>query len=329
MKLLFNIDQIASLTAGLDAPHSTMSLDISPASIPADIRALVMSCYDIASGKIEYKINNENVRERGYVSLPTSPKVRPLLVNATEQDAIDSLTEFAAQITQRQAEHVAVVKAAKIEAEAAAVEAEQKLQATIAGILDGSVTISYETTGGGISPNSGSNIPAERMTPELTAKLQEWKDAKAKAQAERDAAAAKAKAEREARQINGKDVHEWDNDQGTIDMSTESGIPYDSHRNARNWVATVSYGGVKGKFNRSFWGGKGKSAEIPSNLKVGDYLEGGSKDKKGRNEYKYVRVLEITETTITVRESGSPGANPPDVTKEVAKLEAIRATLTA
>lgn len=329
MKLLLNIDQTASLIAGLDAPNSTLLLDISPASIPADIRPVVLPCYDIASGKMEYKTSNENASERGYASLPTLPKLRPVLANATEQNALDAIADFAAQIAQRHAEHVAAVEAAKTKAEADKAEAERKLQATILGLVDGSISISYETSGGGICPNCGPSIPLERMTPELTAKLQEWKDAKAKAQAERDEAVAKAQAEREAQQINGKDVHEWDIDQGTIDMSVENGIPYDSHRNARNWIATASYGGVKGKLERSFWGGKGKSAEIPGNLAVGDYLEGGSKDKKGRNEYKYVRVLEITDTTITVRESGSPGANPPDITKEIAKLAANRAKVAA
>lgn len=328
MKLLIQIDQIASLTAGLDAPNSTKIFDISPADIPADIRPVVMSCYDITSGKIEYKTISENASERGYASLPTSPKLRPLLANATEQEAIDALVDFAAQITQRQAEHVAAVTKHSAETEARKAKDEAELLARIAALEAGELHISYETTGGGITGNMG-QIPAERMTEACKVRLQEWRDAKAKAQAEREAAAAKAQAEREARQINGKDVHEWDIDQGTIDMSTEHGIPYDSHRNARNWIATVSFGGVKGKLERSFWGGKGKSAEIPGNLAVGDYLEGGSKDKKGRNEYKYVRVLEITETTITVRESGSPGANPPDINKEIAKLEANRAALNA
>lgn len=327
MKLLIQIDQIASLTAGLDAPDSTKILDISPADIPADIRPVVMACYDITTGKMEYKTSGENPAERNYASLPTSPKLRPMLANATEQDAIEALTDLANQIAQRQAEHVAAVAKYSEETEARKAKEETELLARIAALEAGELHISYETTGGGVTGNMG-QIPADRMTEGCKVRLQEWKDAKAKAQAEREAAAAKEKADREARQINGHDVHEWDIDQGTIDMSKEPGIPYDSHRNARNWIATVTYGGVKGKLERSFWGGKGKSAEIPGDLAVGDYLEGGSKDKKGRNEYKYVRVLEITETTITVRESSSPGASPPDIDKEVAKLEANRAALT-
>jgi len=172
-----------------------------------------------------------------------------MLANATEQDAIEALTDLAAQIAQRQAEHVAAVAKAKEEAEARKAKEETELLARIAALEAGELHISYETTGGGITGNMG-QIPADRMTEARKFRLREWTDAVAKAQAEREAAAAKEKADREARQINGKDVHEWDIDQDTIDMSTEPGIPYDSHRNARNWVATVSFGGVKGKRRR-------------------------------------------------------------------------------
>lgn len=318
MKLLLEIDQAASLIAGFDAPDSTKLIDINPAAIPADIRAKVLVGYDVASGKIT--VQTPPSAERAYAHL-NAPKLRKVLSNATESDAVATLVVLAGDIDAMHAEHEVLVAKSKAEAAERAAKTEADIQATIAGLLDGSIKIAYVVTGGGIHPSFGPTITADRMTAELTALLAQWEADKAEEARLKAEKAAAEKAAREARQIKGRDWHTWDIDQGTIDISTEPGIPYDSHRLAKNWLSTVTYGGTKGKLNRSFWGGRGKNAEIPSNLAVGDYLEGGSKDKKGRNEYKYVRVLKITDDTIYVRESGTPGENLPDVTKETEKLE--------
>lgn len=323
MKLLLNIDQTASLIAGLDAPSSTMVIDINPASIPAEIRAKVLAGYDVATGKIT--VDTPPSVERGYAHM-SAPILSTVLSNATETEAIAALVTLAADIDAMHAEHASKVAEHKVSEARKAEEAEAKIQATIAGLLDGSIKIAWEVTNGGINPASGPTITADRMTPELTTLLEKWKADKAEVERLKAEKEAEAKAAREAHQIKGRDWHAWDIDQGTIDISEEPGVPYDSHSRAKNWLATVTYGGSKGKLNRSFWGGRGKNAEIPGNLEVGDYIEGGSKDKKGRNEYKYVRVLKITDEVIYVRESGTPGDVVPDVTAEVEKLEGFLTT---
>jgi len=144
------------------------------------------------------------------------------------------------------------------------------------------------------------------------------------ARKEREAvAAAEAAAKRAARQIAGRDWHEWPVNDGCISQVSAPGIPYDSHRLAKNWIATVTHGGPA-KLDREFWDGKASARIIPAGLKPGDYLEGAEKDKKGRSTKVYFRVLEITPETLTVREAGTPKASPPAIEPEIAKLATIR-----
>ena len=336
MKVLITIDQTASLIAGIEAPSSTAIVEIAAAAIPDAIRPVVMPHYDLATGKFSARALDQNVFARiGWGASVPDVTFPSLLANAGEPEVIAAITSFAGQLAARDAEieRLAAVKIAADEARAqkekADAEAREATRAELrAGLIAGTHRITsrrpdcvYIST---IDSAPGAYIDSSPITPDITDIVADYDAAEAaKAQAAKEAAEAK-EAARNACQIAGKDVHTWDIDQGAIDISVEPGIPYDSHHRARNWLATVSYGGSKGKLNRSFWGGKGKHATIPSNLKVGDYIEGGTKDKKGRNSHQYVRVLEITDDTITVREAGTPGASPPDVAKEVEKLAAIR-----
>lgn len=52
MKVKLNVDQRASLIAGLEAPDSTLMLDISVASLSPETRALILPHYNAASGEI-------------------------------------------------------------------------------------------------------------------------------------------------------------------------------------------------------------------------------------------------------------------------------------
>lgn len=335
MKVLINIDQTASLIAGIDAPSSTAIVEIAAAAIPDAIRPVVMPHYDLATGKFSARALDQSVFARvGWGASVPAVTFPSLLANAGEAEVITAITAFAEQLDARDAaiEQLAAEKIAADEAKAqkekADAEAREATRAELrAGLIAGTHRITSRRPDcvyiGTIDSAPGAYIDTSPITPDITDIVADYDAAEAaKAQAAKEAFEAE-EAARKARQIAGKDVHTWDIDQGAIDISVEQGIPYDSHHRARNWLATVSYGS-KGKLNRSFWGGKGKHATIPSNIKVGDYIEGGTKDKKGRNTYQYVRVLEITDDTVTVREAGTPGDAPPDITKEVAKLAKIR-----
>lgn len=336
MKVLITIDQTASLIAGIDAPNSTAVVEIVAASIPEAIRHVVMPHYDIATGKFSARALDHSVSTSiGWSASVPDVTFPTLLANAGEAEVITAITAFAEQLAARDAkiEQLAAEKIAADEAKAqkekADDEAREAARAELrAGLIAGTHRITLRRPDcvyiGTIDSAPGVYIDSSPITSDIADIVAAYDAAEAaKEQAAKEAAEAK-EAARKARQIAGKDVHTWDIDQGAIDMSVEPGIPYDNDHRARNWLATVSYGGSKGKLSRSFWGSKGKLAEIPSSLKVGDYIEGGTKDKKGRNTYQYVRVLEITEDTITVREAGTPGDAPPDITKEVAKLAKIR-----
>jgi len=161
--------------------------------------------------------------------------------------------------------------------------------------------------------------PGEDITPMVDA----FRAAETARKEREAAAAAEAAEKRAARQIAGRDRHEWPVNDGCISQVSAPGIPYDSHRLAKNWIATVTHGGPA-KLDREFWDGKPSARIIPAGLKPGDYLEGAEKDKKGRSTKQYFRVLEITPETLTVREAGTPGATARAIEPEIAKLAKIR-----
>ena len=52
MKLLVNIDQKASILAGINAPHSTETFDLDPARLTPELRAFVSEFIDLRTGEI-------------------------------------------------------------------------------------------------------------------------------------------------------------------------------------------------------------------------------------------------------------------------------------
>lgn len=122
MKLLLNVDQAASLIAGINAPHSTITVEVNPSDIPQDVRELVMPHYRIATGSVVYDGDQDPIK-RGDVGFPTvtNPEIK-VLANATPQDAVAALATFARDILTRH-EQLAAVKAKRYTKFLALVEA--------------------------------------------------------------------------------------------------------------------------------------------------------------------------------------------------------------
>lgn len=344
MKILLTVDQRASLIAGLDAPNSTITLDISPADIATDDRVLIMPHYDVVTGRFSGAPDVDRAGA-GWPDLP-NVHVPDVLSNATVQDALTVLHAYADSLRARQAAYDAALAAHRIartererqeQAEAAILAASRA--ACIAGVVVGThqivsdngdnVIIACPNAADGEYDSDRNGVRAVRVpscTPEIAGALAAFRAAK---QAEADAratAAAEAAEQKKLRQINGYDLLSWPVDGGTIDQTTAVGIPYDSHRNVRNWIATVEHDAKSpSKLDRKFWDGKPSAREIPMLLSPGDYIEGASKDKKGRSNYNYYRVLEITPTALIVRESGTPAKAPKPIDVELARLAEIRA----
>ncbi len=328
MKIKFDIDKQASLISGLEVSESTITLDIPVADIPADIRPLIVQSMDGET----LRPASRSGAEHGYKSGCPDGLSPTVLANATVDDALLKLSEFAIRETERLEWYNAAV-AEKKAADKTKAEEEARIDAEwISGVVNGT---SGEICGRVSHSNQadivrGTTHRRVSITPELKPLVDAWEAAKTTAAAEKAAVEKKAADRRAelkaAAQVNGQNVHEWDiQEGGSIDISVEGGIPYDSDYRAKNWVATVEFSATSpGNLNRNFWDGKGKARVIPANLQVGDYLEGGSKDKKDRKTSKYVRVLEITDSTITVREAKKPGATQPDIEKEVNRLSASR-----
>jgi len=328
MKITLTVDQTASLIAGLDAPNSTMVLDIPAADIPGDDRALIMPQYDIASG--QFRGNPDDTDGRRAAGWPTLPdcRVPAVLANCDAAGAIAALSAYAdalraraAALVTATAEYEAAQAVRRQEAEAKAVADAAALADERAGIIAGTVAITSVNRDSVACYVSGRHhVIADDIEPMVAAFLAA-ETARKEAAA---AAAAEAEAARKARQIAGRDVIVWQVSDGCISQVSAPGIPYDSHRLAKNWIATVKHGGPA-KLDRDFWDGNASARIIPAGLKPGDYLEGAEKDKKGRSTKVYFRVLEITEKALTVREAGAPKADPPAIEPEIAKLAKIRA----
>jgi len=102
MKLTLSIDQTASLIAGLDAPNSTLVIDVPAADIPADVRALIMPQYDIASGQFRGVPANEDRAAAGYPTLPEC-RVPAVLANCDAAGALSALSAYADALRARAA----------------------------------------------------------------------------------------------------------------------------------------------------------------------------------------------------------------------------------
>jgi hypothetical protein len=318
MKLLLSIDQKASLLAGLDAPHSSLMLDISPASIPADHRAILMPCYDVASGRVNpYFTICPKYGSRLTVSIPD------VLSNAGEPEALAAIAEFVRLTAEADARRAANAEEYEAEKLATAAKEAEKIRQALEGMLNGSraiVNISF----GRVILSEGI-ISVTDLTPEALAIVDAWKAAKAETETEAKRKAEEAAAAKKARQIKDQDWFTEAIDSGTVNHRDCFGN-LDTHRMAKNWIATVAHApSSPGGLDRTFWSGKSSAREIPADLAPGDYVEAGSKDKKGRSGHRYFRILEITADSITFRNADKPGKTPPDVTAEIQALNAIRA----
>lgn len=76
MKVLVNIDQRAAIAEGIDAPHSTQTIDVDPALIPADLRPLFAEFYDIKAGSAEVStyVGSELFRVNPKIIPPVTPE---------------------------------------------------------------------------------------------------------------------------------------------------------------------------------------------------------------------------------------------------------------
>lgn len=145
--------------------------------------------------------------------------------------------------------------------------------------------------------------------PQVRAAAQAQAEAKAKAEAEAEAqAAARWSIETGGKRCN---VDDWTIESGCVAVpETDRG---------GSWLATVAADkAAKSGFRRTFWerGSRGY-AQVPGHLQPGDYVENGTKDKKGRNSYTYYRVLGVLPDRITVRSAGEPPINPKSVHPEI------------
>lgn len=88
-----------------------------------------------------------------------------------------------------------------------------------------------------------------------------------------------------------------------------------------SWIATASanVAAKTGGLDRDFWPrGSSGWVQVPGGLEAGWYLEHGSKDRKGRRDDAYYRILRVTDTEIIVRAAGKPPVSPVNVSKEIA-----------
>jgi hypothetical protein len=93
MKLLVNVNQRASIAAGIDAPHSTQVVDIQLRDIPDDIRRWFADSYDLRSGAVLGRCSDGSAVELPGIMLPVDTQkiivaLRMIIKMVEGQDAI-------------------------------------------------------------------------------------------------------------------------------------------------------------------------------------------------------------------------------------------------
>ena len=107
-------------------------------------------------------------------------------------------------------------------------------------------------------------------------------------------------------------------------------VPYTVGYPGSSWLATAvaNRAAKTGGIDRTFWErGQSGYAIVPSNLSAGDYVENGTKDKKGRRSNYYYRVLVVTEENLIVREAGNPLVNLKPIERELELAEIVPAVV--
>ena len=119
---------------------------------------------------------------------------------------------------------------------------------------------------------------------------------------------------------SGKIIVVKDKERGVINWVVEDGYTdCTCPPRGMSWLATVwADRSQKSGLGRTFWErGQRGWRQVPSGLAVGDYIEHGQKDKRGRPHHDYYRVLAVGDGKLIVREAGKPSLNPPPVGPEV------------
>lgn len=114
---------------------------------------------------------------------------------------------------------------------------------------------------------------------------------------------------------NVKAIHTWRIEQGCVAIPATD---------KTEWLATVTANRAAktGGIDRLFWDrGQSGWAVIPNGITPGDYIENGTKDKKGETSYRYYRVLVVTEDRIVVRGAGKPPTDPKPIERELILAE--------
>ena len=327
MKIKFSIDKQASLIAGIEVNTDDLIIDVPASEIPESIRAMVVG--GMRGETLESVSHPGNLH--GWQ--PGEPSKLPLalLANAGLPEAVALLIEWAGRENERKTWNVAAI-AKKQESDKIAADAKATVDAEWCNaLIRGDAKILGIQTPRQQVAQVTLEIEGKKRIVDVSGTIEsivsDWlensrKQAEIKAAAEKKAAERAAEL-REAGFVNGQKIHEWSLEGGALDISAEPGIPYDSHRLASNWLATVEFcASSPGNLSRIFWDGKGIMRCIPLGVNVGDYIECASKDKKARKTTEYVRVLEIAEDSIIVREAKKPAAKTPDIQKEIKQLEA-------
>lgn len=324
MKIYIDIDQKASLIAGLEAPSSSTVIDVNIADIPAETRETLVPCYDMPTGRFYgYKLPgishtfSDNINDG----------VPRLLANATPSDVVTALnataekvraeqSRMAAEENEELAKYVAILKECKTAACAPMVAAPIYVR------HDGTMWRWQHTPQSGCDELSGfakpmpdDHIPSGALREERDAILSAVKNeveaanraiieanlpAIETAKLEREAAAKikakEAEAEKQAK-IAARAAARLES--GKFAKSFGS---YNERRYSAWWVATVDLSGKKAEyiFNGYSDAKHGNAGDIEIDCKPGDCIAYGQEDlRKPANNENNIYVMDVDGRMIS------------------------------
>lgn len=274
MKVLIPIDQTASLIAGIDAPNSTLVVDISPADLSAETRALIMPGYDLVTGAFKAPSPGGFYHRGGF-----GPD--PVLANAGPAEVLAALEAFAGKIVADNAEYEAKLEAHNKarEAEALRVKEQQdaeaaRLAAARVALVGGTAEIINTTPTGCYVTHDGKTafLPSgDDIAPAIEAFEKARAEAAAAAEAER-------KAQHKALCASRLESGEWSKEFSS----------YNERRYGAWWGAKVTFDGAKAvyDFNAATSDAThGNAGTVTIPCRPGEVIAYGQKDlRKGRGE---------------------------------------------
>lgn len=116
MKVLVNIDQRGALAAGIDAPHSTQTIELDPALIPEDVRGIFSEQYDFKTGDVSIRTYNWAGDAEFRFGVSLIPPITPERFIAAWTIGARQLLESRAVLAQRKAEKESAERALDAEA---------------------------------------------------------------------------------------------------------------------------------------------------------------------------------------------------------------------